>query len=128
MDVIALHEAGFECAVATLGTAITPDQARILAKYTKRVIISYDSDEAGQRAADKAFRLLDEVGLDARLLKVENAKDPDEYVRKFGAENAAARFTEVEPRISVAPAVSGAVETIILSPAAKSYVHTIILP
>lgn len=86
MDVIALHEAGFECAVATLGTAITPDQARILAKYTKRVIISYDSDEAGQRAADKAFRLLDEVGLDARLLKVENAKDPDEYVRKFGAE------------------------------------------
>ncbi len=86
MDVIALHEAGFENAVATLGTAITPDQARLLAKHTKKVIISYDNDEAGQNAAEKAFRLIGEVGLDTRLLRVEGAKDPDEYIRKYGRE------------------------------------------
>jgi len=84
MDVIALHEFGFENAVATLGTAITSEQARLIAKYTKQVIITYDSDEAGQRAADKAFKLLDEVGVDTKILKVEGAKDPDEYLRKFG--------------------------------------------
>lgn len=91
MDVIALHEAGFENSVATLGTAITPDQARLLAKHTGRVIISYDNDAAGQKAADKAFRLLGEVGLDAKILRVEDAKDPDEYIRKFGA----AKFDEL---------------------------------
>lgn len=86
MDVIALHGAGFQNAVATLGTAITPEHARIMKRYTKSVLISYDSDEAGQRAADKAFRLLSEVGIDTRVLKVEGAKDPDEYIRKNGAE------------------------------------------
>lgn len=84
MDVIALHEFGFENAVATLGTAITSEQARLISRHTKQVIITYDSDEAGQRAADKAFRLLDEVGVDTRILKVEGAKDPDEFLRKFG--------------------------------------------
>ncbi len=84
MDVIALHAAGFENAVATLGTAITGEQARIMARYTKKVIISYDSDEAGQIAADKAMRLLGEVGLDVRVLKLSGAKDPDEYIKKFG--------------------------------------------
>ncbi|MFA6947412.1 MAG: DNA primase [Eubacteriales bacterium] len=86
MDVIALHGAGFENAVATLGTAITPEHARIMKHYTKKVIISYDADDAGQRAADKAFRLLEEVGLETRLLKVQNAKDPDEFIKKFGAD------------------------------------------
>ncbi len=86
MDVIALHAAGFENAVATLGTAITPDQARIFAKYTKQVVICYDSDSAGQTAANKAIRLLTEVGVDVRVLKLEGAKDPDEYIKKFGAE------------------------------------------
>lgn len=85
MDVIALHGAGFSNAVATLGTAITPDQARIFARYVKKVVICYDADEAGQRAASKAFALLGEVGVECRILKVENAKDPDEYIRKFGA-------------------------------------------
>ena len=84
MDVIALHAAGFENAVATLGTAITPDQARIFAKYTKKVIITYDSDRAGQTAADKALRLLAEVGVDVRVLKLSGAKDPDEYIRAYG--------------------------------------------
>lgn len=86
MDVIALHAAGFENAVATLGTAITPEQARIMGRMTKRVIISYDSDEAGQKAADKATRLLEEVGLDVRILKIPGAKDPDEYIKSYGAE------------------------------------------
>ncbi|MBR2721267.1 MAG: DNA primase [Clostridia bacterium] len=86
MDVIALHQAGFENAVATLGTAITPDHARIFSKYTQRVIISYDSDEAGQNAANKAMRILGEVGMDVRVLKLANAKDPDEYIQKFGAD------------------------------------------
>ena len=86
MDVIALHAAGFENAVATLGTAITSEQARIFSKYTKKVIISYDSDEAGQRAANKAMQLLGEVGLEVRVLRVPDAKDPDEYIRRYGAD------------------------------------------
>ena len=84
MDVIALHAAGFENAVATLGTAITSEQARIMSKYTKRVIISYDSDEAGQRAANRAMSVLAEVGMDVRVLQMNGAKDPDEYIKKFG--------------------------------------------
>ena len=87
MDVIALHAAGFENAVATLGTAITPDQARIFAKYTKKVIITYDSDNAGQTAADKAMRLLAEAGVDVRVLRLSGAKDPDEYIKKFGKDS-----------------------------------------
>ena len=87
MDVIALHAAGFENAVATLGTALTQEQARLMAKHTKQVIISYDSDEAGQAATRKAVRMLSEVGLDVRILRMEGAKDPDEYIKKFGADN-----------------------------------------
>ena len=86
MDTIAMHAAGFGNAVATLGTAITPDHARLIARYTKRVIINYDSDEAGQRAADKAMQLLDEVGVPVRVLKLEGAKDADEFIKKFGAD------------------------------------------
>ncbi len=87
MDVISLHEAGFENAVATLGTAITSEQARVFAKYTKKVIICYDSDKAGQSATAKALRLLGEVGVDVRVLKLSGAKDPDEYIKKYGADS-----------------------------------------
>lgn len=86
MDVIAMHAAGFENAVATLGTAITSEHARLLTRYTKRVVINYDSDEAGQKAADKAMRLLDEVGIEVRVLKLTGAKDADEYIRLYGAD------------------------------------------
>ncbi len=86
MDVIALHNAGIENAVATLGTALTPDQARLMAKHTKRVVICYDSDEAGKRAASRAIELLTETGLDVRVLKLKGAKDPDEYIKKYGVE------------------------------------------
>ncbi len=87
MDVIALHCAGFPNAVATLGTAITPEHARMLKKYTKKVIISYDSDSAGQNAADKAFKLLGEVGVETKILRMNGAKDPDEYIKNFGSES-----------------------------------------
>ncbi|MBQ8861852.1 MAG: DNA primase [Clostridia bacterium] len=86
MDVIAVNIAGFANAVATLGTALTSDQARIMAKYTKKVVIAYDSDEAGQAAAKRAIPLLEEAGLEVSVLKVKDAKDPDEYIKKFGAE------------------------------------------
>jgi len=85
MDVIALYNAGFKNAVATLGTAITPEQVRLMHKYSKNVAIAYDNDEAGVRAAEKAFSLFAEVGLDARILKLEGAKDPDDYVKANGA-------------------------------------------
>ena len=84
MDVIAMHAAGFENAVATLGTAITSEQARMMSRYTKKVIISYDADEAGQKAAMRAVKMLTDVGLDVSILKVPGAKDPDEYIKKFG--------------------------------------------
>ncbi len=87
MDVIAMHAAGFENAVATLGTAITSEQARIFAKYTKKVVICYDADDAGQNAAKKAMRLLAEVGVEVRVLKIPGAKDPDEYIKKYGIES-----------------------------------------
>ena len=84
MDVIALHAAGFPQAVATLGTAITPDQARIMSRYSKKVVISYDMDQAGRLAADKATKLLEEVGVEVTLLKLPGGKDPDEFIRNSG--------------------------------------------
>ncbi len=86
MDVIAMHAAGFTNAVATLGTAITPEQARLMKRHTNRVVISYDNDSAGQRAAERAFQLLSDAGLETRILRMEGAKDPDEYIKKFGKE------------------------------------------
>ena len=84
MDVIALHAAGFTNAIATLGTAITSDQARLMSRYTKRVVICYDSDEAGQKAAQKALKVIGDVGLDVRVMVVPGSKDPDEYIKTFG--------------------------------------------
>lgn len=86
MDVVSLHAAGFQNAVASLGTALTDEQARIIAKYTKQVVISYDADEAGQRAANRAMGIFAKVGVDVRVLHMTGAKDPDEYIKSFGAE------------------------------------------
>ena len=86
MDVIAMHAAGFTEAVATCGTALTPDQARVLAKYTKKIILSYDSDGAGQAATKKAIDILGAAGLEVKVLKIDGAKDPDEFILKFGAD------------------------------------------
>ncbi len=83
-DVISLHAAGFTNAVATLGTAINSEQARILKNYTKRVIICYDSDEAGQKATTRAMKILEEYGVDVSVLHISGAKDPDEYIKSYG--------------------------------------------
>jgi len=84
MDVIAVNQAGFENAVATLGTAITPEQARIISHYAEEVIIAYDSDGAGQKASQKAINHFSDVGVRTTVLHMEGAKDPDEFIKKFG--------------------------------------------
>ena len=86
MDVIAVNQAGFENVVATLGTALTPEQARLIAGYAKEVIIAYDSDGAGRKATDRAVGLLEEAGVSAKILQLRGAKDPDEYIKKFGTQ------------------------------------------
>ena len=85
MDVIAINQAGFENVVATLGTALTQEQARLMSQYAEEIIIAYDSDGAGQNATHKAINLLSEVGVRTRIIHMEGAKDPDEYIKKFGA-------------------------------------------
>ncbi len=87
VDAIALHQAGIDGAVATLGTAITAEQSRILAKYTKKIYLCYDSDTAGQTAAEKGIRLLTQLGISSKVVKVTGAKDPDEYIKKYGADS-----------------------------------------
>ncbi len=84
MDVISMHQAGFTDAVATLGTALTPSQARLMSKYAKEVVVSYDSDEAGQKAASRAIPILREAGLSVKVLTISGGKDPDEYIKTYG--------------------------------------------
>ncbi len=86
MDVIAIHQGGFDNCVATLGTALTAEQARIMSQYAQEVIVAYDSDAAGQKAAARAINIFGELGTKVRVLKVQDAKDPDEYIKKFGPE------------------------------------------
>ncbi len=85
LDVISLTQAGFENAVASCGTALTEQQAKIISNYAKKVVICYDSDEAGQRATRRAIDILNAAGLETSVIKMQGAKDPDEYVKKFGA-------------------------------------------
>ncbi len=84
MDVIAMHQAGFTEAVASLGTSLTSDQCRLASAYVEEAILAYDSDEAGQKATKRAISLLDEVGIRSKVLSIPDAKDPDEYIKKFG--------------------------------------------
>ncbi len=86
MDAIALHQYGFDCAVASLGTALTEDGATLLSRYTDRVILIYDGDSAGQNATQRAIPILEKAGLQVNVLKMRDAKDPDEYLKKFGAD------------------------------------------
>jgi DNA primase len=86
MDAIALHQYGFDCAVASLGTALTEDGANLLSKYTDQVVLIYDGDEAGQRAAQRAIPILEKTGLKVKVLSMRDAKDPDEFLKKFGAD------------------------------------------
>lgn len=86
MDAIALHQYGFDCAVASLGTALTEDGANLLSRYTDQVVLIYDGDEAGQNATQRAIPILEKAGLQVKVLKMRDAKDPDEYLKKFGAD------------------------------------------
>lgn len=85
MDVISIYAAGFHNVVATLGTALTEEQARLMSKYAREIVIAYDSDGAGQAATHRAINLLSDAGLTSKVLHMEGAKDPDEYLKKFGA-------------------------------------------
>ena len=84
MDVIQLHQHGINTAIATLGTALTPEQSRIIKRHKNEVIIAYDSDEAGQKATQRAIELLNEDGLRVRVLTMSGSKDPDEYIKTNG--------------------------------------------
>lgn len=86
MDVIAMHQAGFTNAVASLGTAFTSQQAALLKRYTDTVILTYDSDGAGVRAALRAIPILKEVGISTRVLSLKPYKDPDEFIKNMGAD------------------------------------------
>ena len=86
IDVITLHQYGFDNAIASLGTSLTEEHAALLSRYTEQVVLTYDSDEAGQRAAKRAIPMLEKVGIKVRVLNMKDAKDPDEFLQKFGAD------------------------------------------
>lgn len=84
MDVIAIHQAGFDNAVATLGTSLTEEQARLISQYADTVVIAYDSDGAGQAATKRAINIFSDVGVKVNILSIPGAKDPDEFLQKYG--------------------------------------------
>lgn len=86
MDVIALHQAGFDSAVASLGTSLTEEQARIIARHSDQIVICYDADGAGQAAAQRAIDILKKCDLQVKVLKIPGAKDPDEFIKTKGAD------------------------------------------
>ena len=86
IDVVALHQYGFDNAVASLGTSLTDEQAVLLARYTEQVVLIYDGDAAGQRATQRAIPILEKAGIDVKVMQLKDAKDPDEYLKKFGAD------------------------------------------
>lgn len=100
MDVIALHQAGFTNAVACLGTALTKEQANLLSRYADTIILSYDADEAGQKATARALGIFGTTGMEIKVLRLTGGKDPDEIIKKYGAQrfrdiiNGAANDTE----------------------------------
>lgn len=86
IDVVSLHQYGFDNAVASLGTSLTEEQAALLSRYTEQIVLIYDTDTAGQRATQRAIPILEKAGLDVKVLQLRDAKDPDEFLKKFGAD------------------------------------------
>ena len=84
IDVVSLHQAGFDSAVASLGTSLTPEQARLISRYASEVVIAYDNDSAGQKAAQRAIGILEPLDLKVKVLQMEGAKDPDEFIKTRG--------------------------------------------
>ncbi len=99
IDVITLHQYGFDTAVASLGTSLTEEHAALLSRYTEQVILTYDGDEAGQRATKRAIPMLEKVGIKVKVLQVRDAKDPDEFLHKFGPEAFRALLVESSNRV-----------------------------
>jgi DNA primase len=81
-----MHQAGFDSAVASLGTSLTPEQARLISRYKNEVVIAYDSDGAGQKASQRAIGLLEKLDVKVRVLRMTGAKDPDEFIKANGAD------------------------------------------
>ena len=86
VDVVTLHQFGFDNAVASLGTSLTEEQVTLLSRYTEQVVLTYDGDEAGQRAAQRAIPMLEKAGIQVKVLQMKEAKDPDEFLHRFGAD------------------------------------------
>ena len=86
MDVISMHQAGIDTAVCACGTALTPDQIKLISQYADEVILSYDSDEAGQKATERSLGILGSTTLKVSVLSYQGAKDPDEFIKKYGRE------------------------------------------
>ena len=86
IDVVTLHQYGFDNAIASLGTSLTEEQAALMARYAEQVILIYDGDKAGQNATQRAIPILEKAGLQVKVLQLKDAKDPDEYLKKFGAD------------------------------------------
>ena len=86
MDVISMHQAGFDTAVACCGTALTPEQVRLISEYADEVVLCYDSDEAGQKATARAIRLFADSPVKLSVLNIPDAKDPDEFIKNYGRE------------------------------------------
>ncbi|PKM72639.1 MAG: DNA primase [Firmicutes bacterium HGW-Firmicutes-16] len=96
IDVVAMHQAGFDCAVASLGTSLTPEQARLISRFVNEVVIIYDGDGAGIKASQRAINILRELEIRVKLVRMVGAKDPDEYIKKFGAASFANLLTGSE--------------------------------
>ena len=86
IDVVALHQYGFDNAIASLGTSLTEEQAALMTRYADQVVLIYDGDKAGQNATQRAIPILEKAGLQVKVLQIKDAKDPDEFLRKFGAD------------------------------------------
>ncbi len=97
MDVISVYQSGIPNVVATLGTALTENQAKLLSKYCNEILICYDSDEAGQKATIRAIEIINSIGGRSRVIKLRDAKDPDEYINKYGASAFARAISDALP-------------------------------
>ncbi len=99
VDVVALHQYGFDNAVASLGTSLTEEQAALITRYVEQVILLYDSDKAGQNATQRAIPILEKAGLRVKVLHVQDAKDPDEFLKKFGPDKFRLLLAESSDRV-----------------------------
>ena len=99
IDVVSLHQAGFDSAVASLGTSLTPEQARLISRYTNEVIIAYDNDGAGIKAAQRAIGILERLDVKVKVLRLNGAKDPDEFIKLKGADAFRNLITDAENQV-----------------------------